>query len=336
MKERGRRKIVTRIWDIQVVQHNFAPSPFVSGVFRKDRSMTKKMSPARKKEAGLAYLFLLPLFIGIVLFFIVPIFQSVTYSFTKWKGVGEAEFVGLKNYINLFTTDAKFKNEFVNTLVYVIGSVPLTMMIALLIANLLNMNIRAVGFYRVIYFIPNVMMGAVIAMVWKWVLNSRFGVLNAIFGFLFGIQPAWLSDTKLTMISMCVISIWSGLGYCIVIILSGLQGISQSYYEAAKIDGANAVQRFTLITVPLITPSLFFLLITRIIGAFNQFDIVYMIAGDPGPVQESLRTMVFGIYNSGFKEFSMGYASAKAVVLFAVILVITLIQFLGEKKWVHY
>lgn len=173
-------------------------------------------------------------------------------------------------------------------------------------------------------------------MVWKWVLNSRFGVLNAITGFLFGIRPSWLSDTKLTMVSMCIIAIWSGLGYCIVILLSGLQGISQTYYEAAKIDGAGAVQRFLHITVPLITPSLFFLLITRIIGAFNQFDVVYMLAGDPGPVQESIRTMVFGIYNSGFKEFSMGYASAKAVILFGVILVITGIQFIGEKKWVNY
>lgn len=290
----------------------------------------------KKKEARLAYLFLLPLLVGIVFFFIIPIVQSFAYSLTKWKGVGEAEFVGLKNYINLFTNDTKFLNEFRNTIVFVIGSIPLTIILALVIATLLNMNIKAKGFYRVIYFIPNVMMGAVIAMVWKWVLNSRFGVLNAITGFLFGIRPAWLSDTKLTMVSMCIIAIWSGLGYCIVILLSGLQGISQTYYEAAKIDGAGAAQRFLHITVPLITPSLFFLLITRIIGAFNQFDVVYMLAGDPGPVQESIRTMVFGIYNSGFKEFSMGYASAKAVILFGVILVITGIQFIGEKKWVNY
>lgn len=290
----------------------------------------------KKKEARLAYLFLLPLLVGIVFFFIIPIVQSFAYSLTKWKGVGEAEFVGLKNYITLFTNDTKFLNEFRNTIVFVLGSIPLTIILALVIATLLNMNIKAKGFYRVIYFIPNVMMGAVIAMVWKWVLNSRFGVLNAITGFLFGIRPAWLSDTKLTMVSMCIIAIWSGLGYCIVILLSGLQGISQTYYEAAKIDGAGAAQRFLHITVPLITPSLFFLLITRIIGAFNQFDVVYMLAGDPGPVQESIRTMVFGIYNSGFKEFSMGYASAKAVILFGVILVITGIQFIGEKKWVNY
>ena len=154
--------------------------------------------------------------------------------------------------------------------------------------------------------------------------------------FLFGIRPAWLSDTNLTMISMCVISIWSGMGYCIVIILSGLQSIGTTYYEAAKIDGANAVQRFISITFPMITPTIFFLLITRVIGAFNQFDLVYMLGGNEGPVQESLRTLVFGIYKSGFVEYSMGYASAKAVILFGIILIVTFFQFLGEKKWVNY
>ena len=135
---------------------------------------------------------------------------------------------------------------------------------------------------------------------------------------------------------MCVISIWSGMGYCIVIILSGLQSIGTTYYEAAKIDGANAVQRFISITFPMITPTIFFLLITRVIGAFNQFDLVYMLGGNEGPVQESLRTLVFGIYKSGFVEYSMGYASAKAVILFGIILIVTFFQFLGEKKWVNY
>lgn len=126
------------------------------------------------------------------------------------------------------------------------------------------------------------------------------------------------------------------MGYCIVIILSGLQSIGDTYYEAAKIDGANVVQRFLHITFPLITPTIFFLLITRVIGAFNQFDLVYMLADSEGPVQESIRTMVFGIYKSGFVEYSMGYASAKAVILFFIILIVTFFQFLGEKKWVNY
>ena len=295
-----------------------------------------KSSPGKKKEAGIAYLFLLPLFIGVILFFIIPIFQSFYYSLTSWRGVGEAEFIGLKNFATLFKGDRKFSAELRNTLVYVVGSIPLTIFLALLIANLLNASIKGVGFYRVIYFLPNVMMGAVVAMVWKWLLNSRYGLVDAILYFLFGIRPAWLSDTNLTMISMCVISIWSGMGYCIVIILSGLQSIGTTYYEAAKIDGANAVQRFISITFPMITPTIFFLLITRVIGAFNQFDLVYMLGGNEGPGQESLRTLVFGIYKSGFVEYSMGYASAKAVILFGIILIVTFFQFLGEKKWVNY
>lgn len=284
----------------------------------------------------MAYLFLLPLFIGVVLFFIIPIIQSFYYSLTDWKGVGEAVFIGLDNFQRLFTEDKKFGAELRNTLVYVAGSIPLTIFLALLVANLLNTKIRGVAFYRVIYFLPNVMMGAVVAMVWRWLLNSRFGLVDAILYFLFGIRPAWLSDTNLTMISMCMISIWSGMGYCIVIILSGLQSIGDTYYEAAKIDGANVVQRFLHITFPLITPTIFFLLITRVIGAFNQFDLVYMLADSEGPVQESIRTMVFGIYKSGFVEYSMGYASAKAVILFFIIMIVTFFQFLGEKKWVNY
>ena len=126
------------------------------------------------------------------------------------------------------------------------------------------------------------------------------------------------------------------MGYCIVIIFSGLLRFGHSYYEAARIDGANAVQRFLHITFPLITPTLFFLLVTRVIGAFNQFDLVYMLSENEGPVQESLRTMVFGIYKSGFVEYSMGYASAKAVILFGIILIVTFFQFWGEKKWVNY
>lgn len=298
--------------------------------------MKKTMSKSMKREAGMAYLFLLPLFIGVIFFFIIPIFQSFYYSFTDWKGVGQENIVGIKNFVTLFTQDGKFLAEMKNTFVYVIGAVPATIFIALLIANLLNSNIRGISFYRVIFFLPNVMMGAVVAMVWKWLLNSRYGLVDAILFFLFGIRPAWLSDLRLTMFSMCVISIWSGLGYCIVIILAGLQNIGSSYYEAAKIDGANAFQRFTRITFPLVTPTIFFLLITRVIGAFNQFDLVYMLGGNEGPVQESLRTMVFGIYKSGFVEYSMGYASAKAVILFIIILMVTFFQFLGEKKWVNY
>jgi multiple sugar transport system permease protein len=295
-----------------------------------------RYSKSAIKESVTAYIFLLPLLIGVVMFFISPIFQTFYYSLTKWKGVGEATFVGLDNFKRMFTTDPVFKSEIKNTFMFVFGSIPATVLIALVIASLLNAKIKGVSVYRVIFFLPHVMMGAVVAMVWKWLLNSKYGLINAILEPVFGISPAWMSDTRLTMLSMCIMAIWHGMGFCIVIILAGLQGIDETYYEASIIDGATRLQQFLKITVPLVTPSLFFLLVTRSIFAFNQFDLVYMLAGEPGPVRRSIQTIVFGIYESGFQQFSMGYASAKSLVLFIIILIVTMFQLLAEKRWVNY
>lgn len=313
--------------------------------------MTREADPGRKlryhakyrgSDVLTAYIFLLPLLVGIVLFFIVPIVNTFYYSTTNWKGIGDATFTGFKNYTKLFTKDKEFNHELVNTLVFVAGSVPLTLIFALVFAALMNAKIRAVGFFRVVYFLPNVVMGTVVVMVWRLILNGEYGVVNSILGAVFGIKPGWMTDPDIVMISMCIISVWSGCGYCIVILLSGLQSISETYYEAAKIDGASGVQQFFRITVPLVTPTLFFLLVTRIIAAFNQFDMVYMIAGSggtsgaAGPVASALRTIVFGVYESAFCDMQMGYACAKAVILFFIILIVTVIQMVGEKKWVNY
>ncbi|MDD3336965.1 MAG: sugar ABC transporter permease [Eubacteriales bacterium] len=294
-----------------------------------------------RKEISVAYLFLLPLLVGIIIFFIVPIVETFYYSFTSWKGVGVAKWTGIANYIKMFSKDKKFGLEISNTFAFVFGSVPLTLMIAIVIASMMNARIKAVGFFRVIYFLPNVTMVAVVVMIWRWLLNSEYGIVDLALNSLFGIRPAWMSDTNLTMLSMCLISVWSGVGYCIVILLSGLQSISPTYYEAATIDGANGIQQFFKITLPLVTPTLFFLLVTRVIGAFNQFDMVYLMAdnassGAVGPVVNSLRTLVFGVYQSAFADMQMGYACAKAVFLFFVILVVTVVQMIGEKRWVNY
>lgn len=291
-----------------------------------------------QKEVATAFVFLLPLVTGIILFFVIPIAQAFFYSLTKWKGVGPMTFVGLDNFSKLFTKDTKFVGELRNTIAFVFGSVPLTLMIALAIAALMNTVRKGVGVYRVIYFLPNVTMVAVVAMIWKWLLNSQYGIVDTVLDFMLGIRPAWLGNTNLTMLSMCMIAIWSGMGYCIVILIAALQSIDKSYYEAATIDGANGFQQFRCITVPLVTPTIFFLLITRIIQAFNQFDLVYMLVpgGTYGPIHRSLATVVFGIYDSAFQNFAMGYACAKAVILFAIIMLVTFIQFVGEKRWVKY
>ena len=283
-----------------------------------------------------AYLFILPLCIGAFLFLVLPIFQNLYYSFTSWKGIGDVKWVQFNNYIRMFTTDKKFSNELKNTFVFVLGSIPATLIISILLAALMNQKIRAVSFFRVVYFLPNVTMAAVVAMVWRWLMNSQYGIIDVVLDALFGIRPAWLSDTSLTMVSMCVITIWSSCGYCIVILIAGLQSISGTYYEAARIDGAGSVRMFFNITLPLLTPTIFFLLITRVIGAFNQFDLVYMLTDFPGPVQNSLRTLVFGIYQSGFSDNNMGYACAKSTVLLLIIVAVTLVQMRGEKRWVNY
>ena len=295
-----------------------------------------KRSAWNRGEVVTAYLFLLPLLVGIALFFIVPIAQTIGYSFTKWKGVGIPEFIGLRNYVKLFTRDSKFSMELKNSLVFVLGSIPATLAVSVIIAAMMNGKVKGQSFYRTVYFLPNVTMVAVVVMIWRWLLSTQYGVVDTVLDKLFGIRPAWLSDTSLTLLSMCIISIWSGAGYCIVILLAGLQNISDTYYEAARIDGANGVQQFFKITIPLLTPTLFFLLVTRVIAGFNQFDLVYMLADGPGPIQNSLRTLVFGIYQSGFQEFAMGYACAKAVILFLIIMVVTFLQTMGEKHWVHY
>ncbi|MGN1370358.1 MAG: carbohydrate ABC transporter permease [Aristaeellaceae bacterium] len=299
----------------------------------------KKVRPSIRYDRGeviTAYIFLLPLLVGVVLFFIIPIVQTLGYSFTKYKGLGTPEWIGMSNFVKLFTKDKKFTYELRNTFSFVLGTVPVTLAISMVLASLLNQRIRGRSFFRTVLFLPNVTMTVVVAMVWQWLLNAEYGIINAALRALFGISPRWFSDTSLTMFSMCLIAVWQGCGYCIVILLAGLQNISPTYYEAARIDGANSIQQFLRITVPLLTPTIFFLLVTRVIAAFNQFDLVYMIASTPGPVQNSLRTLVLGIYQSGFSDFAMGYACAKATILFIIIMIVTFLQMIGEKHWVNY
>ena len=299
-------------------------------------------SPYKGKDIVTAYLFLLPLLVGIALFFVYPIIRTFYLSFTSWKGVGPVTWKGFANYVKMFTKDKEFSYELRNTFVFVLGSVPLTLIISIVFAALMNSKIKAVGFFRTIYFLPNVIMGTVTVMIWRLILNGEYGILNTVINAIFGVKIPWMSSPDYAMISMCMISIWAGCGYCIVILLSGLQGISESYYEAAKIDGATGVQQFTHITVPLLTPTIFYLMITRMIGAFNQFDMVYLVAsgggtsGASGPVADALRTLVFGMYESGFCDMKMGYACAKAVILFLIIMIVTVIQLIGEKRWVNY
>lgn len=290
----------------------------------------------KHKEWLFGYTFIAPLMIGITVFVLIPIFQSFFYSFTNWNGVQPPQWTGFANFKDLLT-DKMFHREMKNTFVYVITTVPISLALSLIIANLLNSKIRGRTIFRVIYFLPNVTMSAVVALIWSLMFNSQYGMINEVINKFFSIRPMWLTDPKLIMTVVVVITIWQTMGYNILILMAGLQNVPQQYYEACELDGAGPINKFFHVTVPLVSPTVFYLSITSVINAFNAYDLVHMFSSTgAGPIRDSIRTMVYGIYESGFVYFNMGYASAKAIILFAIILVITLIQFSAQKKWVHY
>lgn len=286
------------------------------------------------------YLFISPIVLGIAIFSIRAIIYSFYMSFFDWDSLTPATFVGFGNYVELFSGSSTVK-EFINTMYYTVFTVPIALVLAIMVANALNQNIPFKSFYRVVYFLPAVTMPVAIAIVWQWLFNSKYGLVNYFIAF-FGIKgPMWLGDVNYIMPAIIIVSIWSSIGHSMVILLAGLQGIPQVYYEAAEIDGANKWTKFVKITVPLLTPTIFFLFITSLINAFKAFDIIFMFAGGStnstqGPLLEATRTMVYGIYEKGFTFLRMGYASAEAVILFFIILIVTVIQFAFQKKWVHY
>lgn len=291
-----------------------------------------------KQEWFWAYVFIAPMVIGTLIFGIVPILYSAGLSLMKWDGLGEKTFNGLTNFVNLMK-DEKFRYEIRNTLVYTIAVVPITLMLSLGVANLLNKGLQATGFFRVIYFLPNIVMPVAVAMVWRFLLNSKVGLVNVFLRALHLPTPGWISDPKYIMASLVIISVWSGVGYNAIIMLAGLQGISPSLYESARLDGASSIRIFWKITFPLLSPTLFFLTTMSIMNSMRAFDIIYTFIGKAdqgGPIVDASRTVVFGIYDKAFKFLNMGGASAEAMILFFMIAVITVVQFKLQDKWVFY
>lgn len=284
------------------------------------------------------YAFIAPLLLGILVFSIGPMLYAFYMSLTQWNGLTDPKFIGFANFGRLFS-DPEIWNEFGNTLIYIAGVVPLTLLISLFIASLLNARIHFKSFFRVIFFLPMVTMPTAVATVWRWLLNSEYGVVNVFLRPL-GLNPQWLGDPQYIMAAVIIVAVWSSVSYASVILLAGLQNIPQSYYEAAEIDGAGAWKKFTSLTVPLISPTLFFLLVTSTIGGFKAFDIIFTFSGaagnSGGPVTDAIRTMVYGIYQRGFTFMEMGYAASEAAILFVFIMLVTALQFYLQKKLVFY
>lgn len=242
---------------------------------------------------------------------------------------------GLDNFITIFQ-DPSFLTALKNTGVFVIGVVPISIALSLGIAVLLNNKLKLAGFFRTIYFLPFVTSVVAVAIVWSWIFHSDYGLFNYLLSW-FGIDPiAWLNDPKYAMPSLIILSIWKGLGFNIIIFLAGLQSIGKQYYLAAKVDGASAWSRFTNITLPLLSPTIFFVSIISIINGFKVFDEVFaLFNGRPGPANSAL-TVVYYIYQKFYEEWQFGLASTAAFVLFIIIFIFTIIQLIIGRRFVHY
>ncbi|WP_245976697.1 carbohydrate ABC transporter permease [Oceanobacillus arenosus] len=306
-------------------------------VSNKSKSNTIVKSKKKKfsREALWAYLFIAPTLLGLATFYMFPAVASFLLSFTRWDGMTAPTYVGLENVITLFQ-DSSFIRAIMNTLIFTAVSVPLSAGFATVIAIMLNQKIKGMVFYRTLYFLPVVTMPVAVGMVWKWLYNTDYGLINYVLGVFNLPQPSWLFDPNIALFSVILVYVWMTVGNNVILILAGLQGVSKTYYEAAQIDGATKVRQFFSITLPLITPTLFFVFITGMISSLQVFDLIFIMIGDSTALLEPLRTVVYAVYEYGFEYSQMGIASAQAFLLFIAILAITIVQFVLQKKWVHY
>lgn len=295
-----------------------------------------KINKRKINECLWGYFMIAPVTIGLIIFYFYPFFQVIIDSFYKIGAFDKRQgFVGLDNYINMFQ-DAQMWQTLGNTFKYVIIIVPATVILSLLIAVLLNNKVKGLSIFRVVYFLPAITMATAVSMVWKWIFNGDYGVLNGILGF-FGLDPVqWLNNKSTALLCVCCVAVWSNIGYYMIILLAGIQGISKGYYEAAEIDGATGFQKFKNITLPLLTPTLFYVVIMVIISTFQTFDGIYLMIGTKSNAIKYTQSVVMYFYRTAFDYSNKGYASAIAVLLFAIIMSITVFQMKMQKRWVNY
>lgn len=282
------------------------------------------------RKGWTAYLFLLPNFVGVAVFLAFPVLFALYMSFNEWSALSQPKFIGLQNYARIFTQDPLFWVSLKNTAYYTALVVPTGVVVALGIAVAMNQKIRGITLLRTSLYIPVVTSMVAVAVVWSWIFSTDLGLLNAGLNLLGLPSVGWLTDARWAMISLAIVAVWKNMGYYAVILLAALQGVPEVLYEAAAIDGADAWRRFIHITVPMIAHALLFVTVVSIISSSQVFDLVFLMtdinqsgAGGPGTA-----TYVYNLhlYNNAFRYFKMGYASALAYVLFAVIFVVTLLQ----------
>jgi multiple sugar transport system permease protein len=287
----------------------------------------------RDNEERWGYFFIAPQFIGLLLFAVIPVIQSLGISFTQWNILEKPIFAGLGNYKRLLS-DPFTWTLFSNTVYFIIGHIIVTTIVALLAALALSNKLKGFVLFRTLFYLPNVTSTIAISLVWQWLFHPEYGLINALLD-KFGIPPlGWYTSMKGAMPTVILLSVWQATGYYMVIFLAGLNGISQTYYEAANIDGASKPYCFFKITLPLLTPTLLFTLTMMFIGGFQVFNEPYMLTRG-GPADAS-RTIVLEIYNTAFLYFRMGDAAVYSWILFTVVFVVTIVQFKFSNRWVNY
>ncbi len=279
------------------------------------------------------YALIAPMMAGFAVFFLVALVASLALSMTDWDVLTAPTWVGLNNYAKLLHDDA-FMTALRNTAALTIPNVVLRLTLSLALAIALNSRIRFRAFYRTLFFMPVLTMPVAVATIWKWLYDPTFGPINAVLGRLGLPQPEWLTHPESALIAVVIVLLWSGVGYDMVIFLAGLQNIPREYYEAAQIDGASTLRQFRDITLPLLTPTTFFLTVIAIISSLQVFDLIFVMT-EVGNTNR-FPTIVYYIFEEGFRNFRMGYAITVAWVLLLIILVFTLLQFRLQRRWVHY
>ncbi len=294
----------------------------------KERSLSLK-----RREALNFYLYISPWLLSFLVLTIYPMLDSFLLSFTDAAIGGDFNFIGLENFRKAFTVDPQFWVSFRNTILYVLMYVPANLVISFFLGYLLSRNIKALGFFRTVFYIPYITSGVAVTVMWGWIFNGSYGLINYLLS-LVGIQgPNWLADKRYALICIVIISLWS-IGNGIIIMLAGIQDIPATYYESAQIDGASSLRQVFSITIPLTTPTIYFNLVIGIISAFQLFNQPYILT-QGGPVNAT-RTVAMVVFQNAFQYGRMGYASCVAWVLFVVIMAVTLIIQSSSKRWVFY
>ena len=293
--------------------------------------MKRKSSVAERREENWGWIMVAPTIIGLFVLNIWPFIQTIYTSFCEHLGFGHYKFIGLANYIEMFQTPEFWKATW-NTVKFCILTVPIGVILALFVAMLLNTKVKFKGGFRTIFFLPLVCAPAAIAMVWQVIFNGDSGILNQ----LLGADIQWITNPKTAIVAVSIVSIWSSVGYDAVLLLAGLQNIPKTLYEANSIDGAGKVRQFFTITLPMVSPTMFSVLIMRLMASMKVYDLIYMMSDDTNPAMADMQSLMYLFYRSSFVSGDRGYGSAIVIWTVGLILLVTLFQFWAQKKWVNY